>query len=98
LRGPEESSAHAEQSPSEDIEAAHVSVYGCEERNGVDAVAETTETEGEFDAEAVDEGAGEETDDGEGRVEGYVLFFDLSIRVDFCDFGMVVDETNHVIC
>ncbi len=48
-------------------------MFRSEETDGVDAVAEPAKRQRELNAEAVDEGAGEETDDGEGAVERYVL-------------------------
>lgn len=44
-----------------------------EQGNGVDAVSDTTKSKGDLDTQTVDEGAGEETNDGEGTVEGDVL-------------------------
>lgn len=73
LGGPEETGADTEQGAREVVEPVDVEVQGDEQGDGVDAVADATEGQGELDTQTVDEGAGEETHDGEGTVEGRVL-------------------------
>jgi hypothetical protein len=48
-------------------------VHRDEQRNGVDAVAETTESQGKLDTKTIHERTGKETNDGKGTVEGSVL-------------------------
>lgn len=75
LGGPEETGADTEQGAREVAEPIELStrVMRGEQRDGVDAVADATERKGCLDTQTVDEGAGEETHDGEGAVEGNVL-------------------------
>ncbi|KFY15527.1 hypothetical protein V492_01934 [Pseudogymnoascus sp. VKM F-4246] len=73
LGGPEETGADTEERAGEVVEPVDLEVQREEQGERVDAVAEAAEGEGGADTETVDEGAGEETDDGKGAVQGDVL-------------------------
>ena len=79
LGGPEETGAHTEEDAGEDGEADAGAVQGAEQRAGVDGIADAAEGEAHADAEPVDEGAAEETEDGEGGVESRVLLFAIAM-------------------
>lgn len=73
LGGPEETGANTQEGAGEDVEAGDILMLRNQETNGVNGVADSTEGEGQTDAETIDDGAGEETHDREGTVESDVL-------------------------
>lgn len=75
LGRPQNTGANTEQSTGEDVETTNFgsTVFGHEQADGVDTVANTAKGHGELDANSVDDGTGEETDDGKGTVERDIL-------------------------
>lgn len=72
LGGPEHTGAEAEEGAGE-VDEADILVMGVGEEGGdVDGVADAAERERHAHTEDVGDGAGEEGDDGEGRVQGRV--------------------------
>ena len=72
LRRPQAARAGAEKSTGEDDESLVLGVVVAQEAGNIDTVAHPTKRQRKFDSDQVNRGAGEESDDGEGRVEGDV--------------------------
>ncbi len=70
LSSPEKTSADTEESTGKDGETRVLSLLENEEGSGVDAVTDTTDTESNAKTETIGKGSSEETNEGEGTVEG----------------------------
>lgn len=68
LSSPQDTGANTKPSTGKDVEAGHVVMNGREQRAGVDAVTDTTETNGVANTETVDNSSSQETHDGKGGV------------------------------
>ena len=73
LSGPQETGANTEQGAREDFEAGDIEVHREEQREGVDAVSNSTKSQGVLNANSVDEGSTKETEDRKGGVQRSVL-------------------------
>lgn len=70
LRSPKQTSANTQHCTSEDQESRVLGVVVAKKSSDVERVAEATKGEGQANTESVGDSSGEETDDGEGGVEG----------------------------
>lgn len=93
LGGPQETGTDTEESTSEDVEAVDLFVDGDQQRDGVEAVANTAQAQTHANTETVDNTTGSETDDGKSRVQSSVL--------GYCQLGkrikLQTEVTDHVV-
>ena len=68
LSGPQETGTNTEQGAREDAEAGDIEVHREKQREGVDAVSNSTKSQGVLSADSVDEGSTKETEDRKGGV------------------------------
>jgi hypothetical protein len=70
LSSPQQSSTDTQEGTSEDQESSIFGVRVAEETASVDAVSQSSETQGSLDTKLIDKSAGEKTHHGKGRVQG----------------------------
>lgn len=94
LGGPKDTGADAKQSTRKDDIAQVLGVVVAEVGGDVDRVADATERQGPADADGVGDGAGEESDNSEGRVESGIGIV-ASGRIELSTSTEAIDGIEH---